>query len=489
MNVLTLRHNMRLGQVARIGFGSIMLVMLGIGASYRLTLNKLDETTSWVIHTYEVQSDLRLLKRQLVDAETGQRGFALTEQENFLDPYNQTLASFDQTISELKTLMDDNPEQVARINEVEELADLKFAEMAETIRLIQADQREAMLALILSGEGKQIMDDIRLLLDEMEATEMNLLASRIADAEQAKQRSNWITLGSIVLMVGLCAATLYVISRQVIRPIHQVADGLSQSSVDMQNTIIEQEAIARQQAAAVQQTNATMSELGASSQQSAEQAERSAQSAKQVMGMAQDSKQAVGLALNDMASVQEGVEAVTARIHQLDAQAQQIAQIIDVVTDLANQTNMLALNAAVEAVRSETNSRGFGVVAGEIRKLADQSKASAHKIGQLIHEVQESLAATVTTANTSQTIVERGATNINATAETFLAVADSMNQVVSSNEQISLNAQQQAIAIQQVIDAMESLNHEAMRSATGLQQTRVSADDMTIAVKQLQSVV
>ncbi|WP_313655884.1 methyl-accepting chemotaxis protein, partial [Planktothrix agardhii] len=79
----------------------------------------------------------------------------------------------------------------------------------------------------------------------------------------------------------------------------------------------------------------------------------------------------------------------------LDEQINQISIVTNLVTDLANQTNMLALNASIEAVRAGEYGKGFAVVAGEIRKLADQSKNSATQINHLITETQKSLQTTV----------------------------------------------------------------------------------------------
>ncbi|MGD1717232.1 methyl-accepting chemotaxis protein [Dapis sp. BLCC M172] len=83
------------------------------------------------------------------------------------------------------------------------------------------------------------------------------------------------------------------------------------------------------------------------------------------------------------------------QITRLSEQTNQIGNISQLVGDLANQTNMLALNAAVEAVRAGEHGKGFGVVASEIRKLADESRKSAEKIYTLVADIQTSINSTV----------------------------------------------------------------------------------------------
>jgi methyl-accepting chemotaxis protein len=483
------QKGLKLGQVTRLSFGAIVVVMIGVGISAKTSMQRMVTTAEWVNHTYAVKADLAELEKKLIDAETGQRGFIFTGQENFLEPYTASLKQFDDTVAELKHLIQDNPEQTERLGQVEALADQKFAEMAQTIEFKQSQQDAELMALVLSGDGKQIMDSIRVLLAEMHAEENALLEVRQQDARRAALLSDAIALGGTLLAISLSLGALILISRQVIYPIHQVAEDLSTSSSEMASTVKDQEGIARHQAKAVQETTTTLDELNASSHQSAEQADVSAAAAKQVMALAGLGTEAVQHTLDDINTMRGKVEAIADQILSLSDQAKQIAGITDLVSDLANQTNMLALNAAVEAVRAEESGRGFAVVAAEIRKLADQSKASADKISVLISQIQDAIATTAITAKDGRTTAEQGAQTVQDTADTFLRVANAIHNVVTSSEQISLNARQQAIAIQQVVAAMDTLNHEAVRGAAGISQTRASAERLNTAVGQLQAVV
>jgi len=484
-----LHGQFKLGPVVRLGFGAMVFMILGVGISSKLSMVRVVDTSHWVKHTFQVIGDLRLLEKYLVDAETGQRGFLFTGNEQFLTPYNQALVNLEKHFVQLKVLTQDNPTQQRRLGQMHGLIDQKVAELKQTIALKQRRQEQQVRALVLSGKGQRLMDEIRVLLSEMQATEENLLQMRDREAEQATQLGYWIALGGTLVAIGTGTVLLLVIARQIIQPIHAVAASLADSASDMTSTVQDQQAIAQQQVAAVQETSTTMDELKASSLQSSEHADISAAAAKQVMTLANAGTQVVNHTLSDMEVVCQKVEAIAVQIRLLNEQAQQIAGITDIVSDLANQTNMLSLNAAVEAVRAGENGRGFSVVAGEIRKLADQSRGSAAQIKDLIKRIQVTVTGAVETAADGRLTVEQGAKMVQETATTFMRVVEAVDNVANSSEQISLNAKQQVDAIQQVVEAMTTLNHESIRYVAGISQTRSSAEQLNEAVVKLQAIV
>jgi len=145
------------------------------------------------------------------------------------------------------------------------------------------------------------------------------------------------------------------------------------------------------------------------------------------------------------------------------------------VSDLANQTNMLALNAAVEASRAGEQGKGFAVIATEVRKLADQSRKSADRIGTLVADIQNATNSTVMVTDEGTKTVE--------------SLVAAVNSISLNNQQISLTSKQQAIAIQQVVDAMIAINQGASQTASGIGQTRVSTRQLSEAALALKSVV
>jgi Methyl-accepting chemotaxis protein len=479
----------RLSKVVPFGFGSIFLLMISIGFASKLSMDKLAEAVEWQTHTYVVKTNLQSLEKDLVDAETGQRGFIFTGKEEFLEPYKNGQIAFNKSLTETKELIKDNPEQVKKLEQIEKLANQKLNESAETISLKRAGKEPELRALVLSGKGKIFMDEIRERIAEMLKVEDTLLVQRTKLAKQSEQLSAIISIGGTVIAVVFGSLIVFFISDKIVRPINQVVNTIATSSRQIAATVEEQERTAAQQSAAVNQTTITMDELGASSQQSAQQAEAGAESAREALKIAEGGTLAVKETLESMTILKENVGAIATQILRLSEQTNQIGNISSVVTDLANQTNMLAINASIEAVRAGENGKGFSVLATEIRKLADISKKSAEKINNLVADIKNALDSTVTVTNEGTKTVESGNKISLKTAAAFSEVTKAFNNVVLNNQQISLTAQQQAVAIQQVVDAMNSLNLSAKETASGITQTKLGTQQLNDAAQNLNSIV
>ena len=152
-----------------LGFGILILFVLGaVFISYNNS-NRLIESNGWVIHTQEVIILLENTIKDLDDAETGQRGYLLTGEERYLEPYNLAINDMPRNINELRELTIDNPIQQENIDKLESMASEKFVELKETIDLKMAGDSESVIELVLTDRGKNIMDNIRVLIQDMGA--------------------------------------------------------------------------------------------------------------------------------------------------------------------------------------------------------------------------------------------------------------------------------------------------------------------------------
>ena len=291
----------------------------------------------------------------------------------------------------------------------------------------------------------------------------------------------------VTALVGSGLAVL--LAKRTTKLIQQIAGEIAASSTEIATTVAQQERTVSVQASSVSQTTTTMDELDASSRQSAEQAEASASGARQALALAENGTQAVQQTMQGMTTLKDKVGAIAEQILRLSEQTTQIGGISGLVGDLANQTNMLALNAAVEAARAGEHGKGFSVVAAEIRKLADESKKSAQKITALVADIQASINTTVMVTDEGTKTVDQGIYLAQGTAETFTHVADSVNNVFLNSQQISLNVKQQAIAVRQVVEAMNAINLGARESATGISQVKISTQQLQAAAQNLKQMV
>ncbi|MGA1410242.1 MAG: CHASE3 domain-containing protein, partial [Prochlorotrichaceae cyanobacterium] len=464
--------NMKLGNVIRVGFGVTLSLMTGLGIVSWFTTQKLNETNGWVSHTYEVIGDLKGLEKSMVDVETGQRGFLVANQENFLEPYIQGKKDVEVLIQELQSITKDNPTQQDNIKTLEVKIDTLFKYMEEVVELKRSGKEKELITRFAGGEGKRQMDSIRATIAGMVEIEANLLNQRNIDAANVSRLAVIANIGGTGSALAVGIFVLLFIGRQVVQPVNRVTDQINKSSSEIASAIAEQEHTARSQASVASQISSTIDELGASSRQSAEQALASASGAQNVLQLSEEGTKAVERTLQGMSTLQDKVAAIADQILRLSEQTSQIGSISGLVSDLANQTNMLALNAAVEAVRAGEHGKGFTVVSAEIRKLADQSKQSADKINTLVSDIQNAINSTVMATDTGTKTVQEGVRIAEETSEAFMGVTDAINNVVLNSQQISLNAKQQATAIQQVVTAISNLNQSAQETAAGIEQVK-----------------
>ncbi|CAK0774906.1 methyl-accepting chemotaxis protein [Gammaproteobacteria bacterium] len=291
------------------------------------------------------------------------------------------------------------------------------------------------------------------------------------------------------LLAPAVVASGWWMARSISRPLAQTVAVLSSSSTQIAATVVEQERVASQQAVAVTETNTTMEELNASARQSANQAESTAQSAQTVRDLAQEGSEQMDDMLTAMNELKERVEIIAQQILHLSEQTSQIGTITELVTGFANETRMLAMNAAVEAVRAGEHGKGFSVLAVEIRKLADESKRSAERINHLVGEIQKATNSTVMATEEGTKKVEAGIRLAHRTTDTFNEVAGAASLASENSQQISLNIRQQAEAVRQVVEAMNTLNVSARDASAGVSQTRAGIHALNEAAQRLKAMI
>src|SRR5699024_6786510 len=146
----------------------------------------------------------------------------------------------------------------------------------------------------------------------------------------------------------------------------------------------------------------------------------------------------------------------------------EIGQIIDIITDISEQTNLLALNAAIEAARAGEHGKGFAVVSEEIRKLADQSKASADQISTLIHSITNNTKEAVSTMAISKQEADKGSEMAMTVEHTFQSILDNIKTVTkqiqdvsSSSQEISANSEE----VTAVIDELATVAQQSVKNS------------------------
>ncbi len=203
------------------------LLVAATAASFlvlRYSLDQVEDRNRWVEHTHQVLGASESLLSHLVDAETGQRGYLLTGDRSYLAPYDTGLAASDGDYARLLELTADNLLQHQRLAVVRLSIEQRTQVLVQSIQLHDSGRREAALALIRTGKGKQLMEQIRQQLQEFSAEENRLLKTRQEAYDSARERAK---LGSelATLLIILCALLLfYLLRAKVVRPLSELTD-------------------------------------------------------------------------------------------------------------------------------------------------------------------------------------------------------------------------------------------------------------------------
>jgi methyl-accepting chemotaxis protein len=300
-------------------------------------------------------------------------------------------------------------------------------------------------------------------------------------------------LWTILLEAGVTGAITVGLSiflaDRIAKYIQKAITTITASASEITDTVQIQEIAVNQQANSAISTTDSINVLEAISTETAEQADASATGAKQALSLAEEGTQAVKKTIHEMSDLRDRVDEIAQQIANLGEQTGQITTVSDLVSDLAKQTNMLALKAAVEAARAGEQGKGFGVVAGEIRKLADESKKSAQKINDLATDIQTSINRTVMTTDRGTKTATDGIQLAENTAVTFIGVAEAVNNVFLNSQQISSSTKRQATAIQQVLGAMNTISQGSQESAIGMHKVKTSTRELNQIADELQAAV
>ncbi|MGR9052429.1 MAG: CHASE3 domain-containing protein, partial [Gammaproteobacteria bacterium] len=478
-----------MNRVIQFGFIGVLFLMIVNGLASFIATNNLVHGMSWVSHTYEVKWELERFLRRLIDAETGQRGFLYTSDETFLEPYTQALREVQDSQDKLLALIKDNPEQVQRLQSLNELVRQKIEVSERIISLYRTGKQEEAKQIVSDRIGKDVMDRIRTGMAELNQVETKLLERRTKDAEHIQTVSSFAIVGGTVLSIAVGLLVLSIINRKFLHPINDMINIVSTVSTEIAATVNQHERTASQQASAANETSATIEELSVSSHKSAEQAANAAALTEKAGQATSQGNEASRQAVDAMAELNKKFATLAGQILHLGEQTSQIGGITSVLKDLAGQINMLALNAAVEAAHAGEHGKGFAVVASEIRKLADDSKKSAEQTALLVTDIQKA-------TNSSIMMTDDGTRSVNEVAETVQTVAELFDNLAGlsgsaneSSQQVMLNAKQQSTAFNQVTEATNSIVAGIKETAAGISQTKTGVQRMQKAAKDLKSIL
>jgi methyl-accepting chemotaxis protein len=246
---------------------------------------------------------------------------------------------------------------------------------------------------------------------------------------------------------------------------------------------------ASESAAAVSETTTTVEEVRQTAQVASQKAKYVSESAQKAAQISQSGRKSTEDVVAGINRIRQQMEAIAASMVRLSEQSQAIGQIMASVEDLAAQSNLLAVNAAIEAAKAGEHGKGFGVVAQEVKSLAEQSRQATNQVRTILSDIQKATAAAVMATEQGTKAVEAGSRQTEVAGEAIQALAGSVTEAAQAATQIAASSQQQLVGVDQVASAMESIKQASAQNVASAQQLENAARNLNELGQRLKQMV
>lgn len=525
---------LKLGIKIFLGF-FIVLVLLGVISGYSIfssrTMGEDIESINLTNERLSLQKDIEI---HFFKAVTGIRGYLAYNQNTFKDEYNNEIAlvqemgkklldiSAEDQVPEVKKIIDATNEYHQGVTNDLIPAFEYYQQESGDIKSMQENQKEVMfIAATLEPMTDILTQSIHRLVE-------NNSQKFVGSINATKQRVSEVIYLSIVLSVIAMLAGLIIsiiLSRLIKKPIMEMVEGadrfaqgnftqeimvkssdevgdlaksLNGMAVQLRNLITDVAehsqniaAHSEELAASAEEVSATMEEVASTTQEVAAMAESSTENAgttveesKKVVEVAESGEEIVRQTIDKIAAISESTSKVNSSIQNLGGLSAQVGNITNVITGIADQTNLLSLNAAIEAARAGEHGRGFAVVAEEVRKLAEQSAGAAKEIGQLISQIQSGVEAAIRSINQGSADVDQGVQFASEAGTALESIIEAINNNIALIEAITLSSRQTSEGTQQLSASGQQITATVQQVAKSTQDLADISGKLQIAVSQ-----
>ncbi|BAL90463.1 putative methyl-accepting chemotaxis protein [Actinoplanes missouriensis 431] len=416
----------------------------------------------------------RTLETRLADF----RGYLLYRTQDFSDAAEADRKTFATQLTALRAAMPETALQTM-LDEVEQLE----AEHAAAVARVMA-QRAAGATV---DEIIRVNDNQSVPLREQLQSALADLIARVrsdleTDRRESSERANLAITAIIALgaLATACAAAVaWRLSRDLKREVGAAVGHIQSSSAQLEAAASQQVSGGRDQASAMSEITTTISELLITSRQIADSAQRVSKIAEETEAAARAGDATIDQTRASITAIRTQVDQIVQHMLSLGEKSQQIGSVVDLVSELAEQTNILAINATIEASGAGEWGRRFAVVAEEIRKLADRTAASAKEIRALIEDVRGAVNTTVMATEIGAKAVDSGARQFNEATNSFREIVKLVATTNDATREIELSTKQQTTAVEQVNVAAGDTARVSRETESSAVQTKQTAAHLT----------
>jgi methyl-accepting chemotaxis protein len=302
------------------------------------------------------------------------------------------------------------------------------------------------------------------------------------DVQIAREDSTTRATQAIVLIIVLgclsmaCGSVIaWRLNRDLRREVGTAVGHIQSSSAELEAAAAQQASGGRDQASAMSEITTTISELLITSRQISESAQRVSKIAEDTADAALTGDSTIDQTRASIAAIRSQVDQIVQHMLALGEKSQQIGGVVDLVSELAEQTNILAINATIEASGAGEWGRRFAVVAEEIRKLADRTAGSAKEIRALIDDVRGAVNTTVMATEIGAKSVDAGSRQFDDATSSFRRIAQLVATTNDATREIELSTKQQTTAVEQVNVAASDTARVTRETEASAVQTKQTA--------------
>lgn len=457
-----MKIELKLKNLIDYSFTFIAVIVATIFFSWQFTLEKSAEDMRLAGQSRSIIQNVNETIQLLTEAQSGQMGYVLTDKTSFLDMYNKAIPKIDANTNELKRLVDGDAARTEHINKFVELAKEKRNELALTIPLDSSGKSKVGLEPVEISSGKLITDNLKSESDKIIKFEQGLLQQQLASFQMMELSQQWIILIGFFALSALLASVYYLMRIRLFNPLSSLVVEVNGVANKSASQVIELARTIAQQSISVNETTATTEELTNSAATTNKQAENVYQIAENTKQLTLDEMQRAQINKKESEEMNLSMENLSKIIFDLSSKIEEIGEISSLTHEISSQTNILAVNASIEAARSGVHGKGLGVIALEIRKLADQSLLEAAKTSEHVSGIQKLTNKMVMHSEMSSLKTLKSAQNSYQAELAFEKFGVIINEVSTSAKQVALNSTQQASALTQVDMEMKSIKASTM---------------------------
>lgn len=485
-----MKRSWTIGQQLILGFAIPLLVLGVLGlSSYRLN-QQMRQASALATHVRQEIDALTALLVDMQDIEGGQRGFLLTGSDEFKENYGDGRGRYAQNLARVRGLVGtSNPEQARRLDELERAFRARVAFADENIRIRKDEGLAPAIAFIGTGKGKRLTDDVRGLIVKIRDAETAALDARTDEVNRASTLLDRMLGGGTLFAILVVTFTALFIIRRLDRQVGESVQRMQGAAAELEAAATQQVRGAKEQASSASEVSTTVRELAVTARQVSESAQRVTRMATDTAQSARGGDRVIATAQESMGAVHRQVQEIVGRMLDLGRKSQEIGSILDIINELSEQTNILAINATIEAVGAGESGRRFGVVASEIRKLADRVGASTKDIRRLIDDIRASANTTVMATEDGAKAVEASTRRFGEVAESFRRIIDYVGSTAEAAREIEISTKQQMTAMEQVSAAVTEVAQTARETEVSSAETQQTASEVVTIAEGLRQLV